>query len=120
MLYIIFLVIGISSGIGQFFIEKGFIRKFLAGISLISFVGLGWLSYIDRVNSDQIQERLRASEASSSLLETQTTQLKNQIASTTDQLAKTQSQLKNNLIYDKNGIVVAQVPPNSNLSGGLE
>lgn len=102
MYYIFFVGLGVVSGLIQYFIERGWLKKTLVIISLSSFIGLGIIGYFDSVNyerlqtqtnklqtqlvateatSSALQNQLNAAEASSSLLEAQTEKLQGQIFS---------------------------------------
>ena len=86
ILDIVFLSLGILSGIIQLFIEKGGWKKTLISISLISFIGLGVIDYISGIQFDNLQtqfgglkNQFSAVNTSSSALEAETAKLKNQV-----------------------------------------
>lgn len=54
-MYIFFIILGILALLLLFFTERKWLRKLSVAISILSFIGLGWIGYSDRKKSDQLQ-----------------------------------------------------------------
>lgn len=59
MYYIFFVTLGIVSGIIQYFIERGWLKKTLVIISLLSFTGLGIIGYFDVKQNAKLQSQVK-------------------------------------------------------------
>ncbi len=59
MYYIFFVILGIVSGIIQYFIERGWLKRALVIISLSSFTGLGIIGYFDAKQYAILQSQVK-------------------------------------------------------------